>query len=168
MKKLFLAGALALFGAVNAQSNGHFKLGANVSLPVGDFGKVSSVGIGADLGYMFKVAKGFELGAVTGYTHFFGKETKYSAYGYEVTVKNDGVGVIPVAASAKYNVTPEFFLGTDLGVAFSTVKDSGTAFYYNPRVGYQFSNNEVALSYKGFSQNGGSLGAVSLGYFYNF
>ncbi|MDY3318360.1 hypothetical protein PG593_05995 [Riemerella anatipestifer] len=164
MKKLFLAGALALFGAVNAQSNGHFKLGANVSLPVGDFGKVSSIGIGADLGYMFNVAKDFELGAVTGYTHFLGKEYK-TPFG---TLKADSYGVIPVAASAKYNVTPEFFLGTDLGVAFSTVKDSGTLFYYNPKVGYQFSNNEVALSYKGFSQNGGSLGAVSLGYFYNF
>ncbi|MRM96641.1 hypothetical protein D1Z97_05175 [Riemerella anatipestifer] len=164
MKKLFLVGALALFGAVNAQSNGHFKLGANVSLPVGDLGKSSSIGIGADLGYMFKVAKGFELGAVTGYTHFFGKEYK-TAFG---TVKANGLGYIPLAAAAKYNVTPEFFLGTDLGVAFSTVKNSGTAFYYNPRVGYQFSNNEIALSYKGFSRDGGNSGAVSLGYFYNF
>ena len=35
MKKIFLMGAFALFGAMNAQSTG-FKLGAHVGLPTGD------------------------------------------------------------------------------------------------------------------------------------
>lgn len=33
MKKMFLVGALALFGAVNAQETGNFKLGAHVGIP---------------------------------------------------------------------------------------------------------------------------------------
>ena len=36
MKKLILVGAIALFGAVNAQTTGGFKLGAHVGLPTGE------------------------------------------------------------------------------------------------------------------------------------
>ena len=41
MKKMFLAGAFALFGLVNAQEKGNFKVGAHIGLPVGWFIKYS-------------------------------------------------------------------------------------------------------------------------------
>lgn len=167
MKKLFLAGAMALFGAMNAQQ-GHFKAGAHVALPVGDLADAYSFSVGLDLGYMFKVAPNFELGAVTGYSHLFGKTIEATYLGVTISGDVKDSGFIPLAASAKFNVVPDFFIGADLGAAFLTEEGAGTAFYYNPKIGYQFSKNELALSYQGFSKNSVNLGAVALGYNYNF
>ena len=67
MKKLFLVGAIALFGAVNAQSAGNFKLGAHIGLPVGDAADGYSFVAGADVAYMWPVAAEFNLGVASGY-----------------------------------------------------------------------------------------------------
>ena len=49
MKKLFLTGALALFGLMSAQkTDSGFRLGVNVGLPVGDFNQTHSFTAGAE------------------------------------------------------------------------------------------------------------------------
>lgn len=172
MKKLFLAGALALLGAVsvNAQT-GSFKLGAHIGLPVGDTADNMSFNLGADAAYVWNVAPNFELGVTTGYSHYLAKDYTYTDpfTGRSVTVKADGSGIVPLAATGKYNITPEFFLGTDLGYAFFTGKGAdGGAFYYQPKVGYNFSNTELYLGYKGMSKDGASVSSVNLGFNYYF
>ncbi len=151
MKKLFLVGALALFGAMNAQTTGNFKVGAHVGLPTGDIADFSSFNAGVDLAYQWNLAENFKLGVASGYSHYFGKN------GW------DGSGLIPVAATGQYTISPNFFLGADLGYGFFTQKGSDGGFYYQPKVGYQKNNWEAYLGYKGVSLDGGTVSSVNVG-----
>ena len=174
MKKLFLTGALALFGLMNAQkTEPGFRLGVNAGLPVGDFGNAYSFTAGADLAYLYPLAENFRLGVATGYSHYFGKKTKTDLI--LVTLKNEvpDVGIIPVAATAEFTLgDSNVFLGADLGYAFFTKKDlknENGSFYYQPKLGYAVDKiHDLYFSYKGFARDGGNIGSVNLGYAYNF
>lgn len=79
MKKLFLLTALVVFGlTANAQddsgsaSNGGFKAGINLALPVGDAGDVSTFSIALDLAYLWEMSEQFDLGIATGFSNAFG------------------------------------------------------------------------------------------------
>ncbi|WP_300671918.1 outer membrane beta-barrel protein [Soonwooa sp.] len=163
MKKLFLVGALALFGAMNAQSG--FKLGANIGLPVGDASNTSSFTAGVDASYLWPIATDFNLGLASGYNIYFGKDVD-TGYG---TIKMPNLNIVPIAASGQYRFTPEFSLTVDLGYAFAFADgNSDGGFYYAPKAAYHFGPSEVNLSYRGISQNGGNGGSVNLGYAYSF
>lgn len=165
MKKLFLVGALALFGAVNAQKSGHFELGAHIGLPVGDAADYTGFNIGADAAYLWNIAQNFELGLTTGYSHYTGKD--YTVAGY--TVKSDGGGIVPLAATGRYNFTGGFTIGADLGYAFYTGEGAdGGGFYYQPKIGYNVGQGNVYLGYKGVSEDGYNLNSINLGYVYKF
>ena len=174
MKKLFLTGALALFGLMSAQkTDSGFRLGVNVGLPVGDFNQTHSFTAGADVAYLYPLAENFRLGVATGYSHYFGKKTKTDLI--LVTLKNEvpDVGIIPVAATAEYTFGgSNVFLGVDLGYAFFTKKDfknENGSFYYQPKLGYSFDKkHDLYFSYKGFTRNNISAGSINLGYAYNF
>ena len=174
MKKLFLTGALALFGLMNAQkTESGFRLGVNAGIPVGDFGKLTTFTAGVDLAYLYPLAENFRLGVATGYSHYFGKKTKTDLI--LVTLKNEvpDVGIIPVAATAEYTFGgSNVFLGVDLGYAFFTKKDcknENGSFYYQPKLGYSFDKkHDLYFSYKGFTRNNISAGSINLGYAYNF
>ena len=174
MKKLFLTGALALFGLMNAQkTEPGIRLGVNAGLPVGDFGKAYSFTAGADLAFLYPLAENFRLGVATGYSHYFGKKTKTDLI--LVTLKNEvpDVGIIPVAATAEFILgDSNVFLGADLGYAFFTKKDlknENGSFYYQPKLGYSFDKrHDLYFSYKGFTRNNANAGSINLGYAYNF
>ena len=155
MKKLFLVGALALFGAMNAQTTGNFKVGGHVGLPVGDISDASSFNAGVDLAYQWNLAENFKLGVASGYSQYFGKN------GW------DGTGLIPIAASGQYTVAPNFFLGADLGYGFFTADGADGGFYYQPKVGYQKDNWELYLGYKWISLDGGTVSSVNVGVNFN-
>lgn len=163
MKKLFVVGALALFGAMNAQSG--FKLGANVGLPLGDASDYSSFTAGVDASYLWPVAADFNLGLATGAQMWFGKTVDLPGYG---SVKADNSLMIPIAASGQYRFTPEFSLGVDLGYAFGTEDGAKGGFYYAPKAAYHFGPSEVNVSYRGVSRDGASVASVNLGYAYSF
>ena len=174
MKKLFLTGALALFGLMSAQkTESGIRLGVNAGIPVGDFGKFTTFTAGVDLAYLYPLAENFRLGVATGYSHYFGKKTKTDLI--LVTLKNEvpDVGIIPVAATAEYTFGgSNVFLGADLGYAFFTKKDfknENGSFYYQPKLGYSFDKkHDLYFSYKGFTRNNISAGSINLGYAYNF
>ena len=174
MKKLFLAGALALFGLMNAQkTESGIRLGVNAGIPVGDFGKFTTFTAGVDLAYLYPLAENFRLGVATGYSHYFGKKTKTDLI--LVTLKNEvpDVGIIPVAATAEFILgDSNVFLGADLGYAFFTKKDlknENGSFYYQPKLGYSFDKrHDLYFSYKGFTTNNANAGSLNLGYAYNF
>ena len=174
MKKLFLTGALALFGLMSAQkTESGFRLGVNAGIPVGDFGKFTTFTAGVDLAYLYPLAENFRLGVATGYSHYFGKKTKTDLI--LVTLKNEvpDVGIIPVAATAEFILgDSNVFLGVDLGYAFFTKKDfknENGSFYYQPKLGYSFDKkHDLYFSYKGFTRNNISAGSINLGYAYNF
>ena len=174
MEKLFLTGALALFGLMSAQkTESGFRLGVNAGIPVGDFGKLTTFTAGVDLAYLYPLAENFRLGVATGYSHYFGKKTKTDLI--LVTLKNEvpDVGIIPVAATAEFTLgDSNVFLGADLGYAFFTKKDfknENGSFYYQPKLGYSFDKrHDLYFSYKGFTRNNANAGSINLGYAYNF
>ena len=174
MKKLFLTGALALFGLMSAQkTESGIRLGVNAGVPVGDFGKFTTFTAGVDLAYLYPLAENFRLGVATGYSHYFGKKTKTDLI--LVTLKNEvpDVGIIPVAATAEFTFgDSNVFLGADLGYAFFTKKDlknENGSFYYQPKLGYSFDKrHDLYFSYKGFTRNNANAGSLNLGYAYNF
>lgn len=166
---MFLVGALALFGAMNAQQGkGNFKVGAHLGIPVGDLSSSHSFNIGADVAYLYPIAENFKLGVTTGYSHYTGKSIKEFGFSFDMP----DLGIIPVAATAQFNVGGNVFVGTDIGYAFFTgdYSDFKTgAFYYQPKVGYSFSGkNDVYVSFKGMSVKEGSGNSINLGYAYNF
>lgn len=171
MKKLLLVGAVALFGAMNAQA---LKVGAHVGLPIGDFADSSSFNVGADVAFVYNVMDNLELGVTTGYSHFVGKEYSTPSFSYMgisvpgTTVKSD-LGIVPVAATATYNLTEKFNLGADLGYAFYVGDNvDGGGMYFFPKVGYNLTENDnVFAGFKGISDDGTS-GTVSLGYTHKF
>lgn len=136
MKKLLLLGAFAFFGSL-AQAQEGFRLGAHVGAPLGDASDAASVTLGIDAAYMWNITKGLDIGAATGYSHFFGKDNV------------DDFGFIPLAVSGKYtfNKVP-LFVGLDLGAAISTKNYINSGLYVAPRVGYQLKNTELYLGFQ--------------------
>lgn len=152
MKKIILTTVvLFAFGFANAQS-GAFKLGAHVGLPTGDIKDGSSVNLGADVAYTWSVAEGLDAGITTGYSAYLAKGS------------GDTAGFIPVAATAQFTLTNNWFIGADLGYGIG-VNPSGIdgGFLYQPKFGYQMEKAGVYVSYKGISVTGGTYSSVNLG-----
>lgn len=155
MKKIILTTAvLFAFGFANAQS-GAFKLGAHVGLPTGDIKDASSVNLGVDLAYTWSVAEGFDAGIATGYTTYLLKSD----------VEGDAAGFIPVAATAQFTLTNNWFIGADLGYGIGVSPEGNDGgFLYQPKFGYQMEKTGVYIAYKGISiDGGGTFSSVNLG-----
>ena len=105
MKKLLLIAALAIFGITGAKAQEGFKIGTYLGLPMGDIEDGSSFNIGVDFQYHFFISNDFDLGATAGYTVFLGKD------------QMETIGFYPIAASARYSFSDEWFAGADLGYA---------------------------------------------------
>lgn len=153
MKKLIFSAALAACGLFvgNAQDSG-FEAGAYVGIPVADVSDGTSFNIGVTAAYYFNVAEGFKLGGLLGYDHFIGKDEDINTGFGTVTVEGEDAGFIPIAASAKYNFTENFFVGADLGYAIGITDGAGDGgFLYRPRVGYSTSMVDIYAFYKGIS-----------------
>lgn len=172
MKKIFLIGAMAFFGVMNAQS-GNFKVGAHVGYPGLPFGLGTNFNAGVDVAYMYPVTDKLKLGITTGYSHYFAGKGSL----LRELADSSGLGIIPAAASIDYNVTPKFYLGADVGYAFAVGnKDlSGTGgFYAQPKIGYNITpNHNLYISYKTMASIGGKdgssfVGSINLGYAYTF
>ncbi|UHO40020.1 hypothetical protein H5J24_08405 [Chryseobacterium capnotolerans] len=160
MKKLLLVGAFALLGGA-AQAQEGLKLGGHIGVPVSDASNVSSFTLGVDGAYMWNIAKGFDLGVATGYSHFFGKD------------HFDDFGFIPVAVAGKYKFKgAPIFVGLDLGYGISTKSGIDGGFYAQPKFGYQMSKGELYIGYQsvsnsekvGWGRYSWTAGAVNLGY----
>src|SRR5262245_12722743 len=106
MKQLLLfAVACGLTGGLMAQGN-RFSLGLEAALPMGDFGDVSSIGIGGTLGFELPMGDNLGIVAQAGYISFMGKEfesvTVVNGTVTTTTVKSDAAGLIPIQVGAKY------------------------------------------------------------------
>ncbi len=173
MKKLFLAIAMVTFGlALNAQK-GTFNVGANIGLPVGDAGDVSSFSYGGEVNYLFELSEKFELGASFSYIQFLGKEVTrtFNTGAGTVTVTADAPSnaYLPIAAAGRYNVSEKFVLGADLGYAIGVDTGLESGFYYRPMVGYKVMENiTLQATYSGISADNFSPGVIGLGGYYSF
>ncbi|OUD32407.1 hypothetical protein [Flavobacterium sp. FPG59] len=162
-KNILTVAAVFAFGFANAQE-GNFKLGAHVGLTTGDTKNFSSLNVGGDVAYTWKVADKFSAGIASGYTNFLGKKEEVNIGFGVVEFKAEDSGFIPLAATAQYSLTDNLFLGADLGYGIYLGKDEGNGgLYYQPKIGYQTEQIELYLGYKGISVNGGNYSSVNLG-----
>ena len=164
MKKLlFLAVSFtALPFTANAQPKEGLGFGAGVraSLPIGDFSKSHSFGVGAELQAEYGFAENFSGIFTTGYTSFFGKTVDM---GGGVEVKYDAQGYIPFLAGARYYAAPSFFIGGQIGYGLFTGNGgSSGAFNYQPQVVYNGSSYQVTLNYNGLSKNSSTTSHLGL------
>lgn len=168
MKKvLFAAIAVFAFGFTNAQATG-FKAGVHFGLPMGDIKDAYSMNLGLDLGYLWNVAEGFDVGVATGYTTYLGKTTETTVAGFTVKTEVKDASFIPVAGTANYGITENLFLGADLGYAVGINDGNDGGFLYQPKFGYKAEKFEAFLGYKGISQDGGTASSINLGFAYKF
>ncbi|MEO1031908.1 MAG: outer membrane beta-barrel protein [Bacteroidota bacterium] len=155
MKKLIFA-AFAVFAFASVSAQGQFKAGISGGLPIGDAGDLATFAIAVDLGYLFEISDEFDAGVATGYSHSFGDEVN----GFDI----DDVQFIPVAASGRFEVAPDFTLGADLGYAIGINDGNDGGFYYSPRVQYSVSEAiDIVAAYRGVSVDGGSWDIISAG-----
>ena len=167
MKKFFLLTALTVFGlTANAQddskssSNGSFKLGANIALPVGDAADFSSVSIGIDAAYLFGISEQFDLGPAIGFTNAI----LDSDFDYL-----DDVQFLPIAAAGRYNINDKMYVGADIGYAVGINDGNDGGFYYRPRFGYSFTDLiGINASYTGISLDGGTWSTIGVGVEFSF
>lgn len=167
MKRIILSAiAVMAFAFANAQ-DGHFKVGVNVGLPVGNSADVLSVNLGADVAYLWNVADRFTAGVTTGYT-IYGDKT-YTGYNgnFAYEMVTDARAFVPVAGTAQYSVTDNLFFGADLGYAINAEEAGDGGFLYQPKFGYQNDKIELFVSYKGIASNT-TISSLNLGFNYKF
>jgi hypothetical protein len=153
MKKLLLSivAVVAISSASFAQ--GRFSVGAELGLPMGDFGDAAGIGFGGSLRYEGTINDNLNWTGTLGYLTFSEKD-------------NSGlkVSMIPVQAGVKYYFTESFsgfygaaelgvhmvkskFEGEFFGVPVS-VSESSTEFSFAPALGYHLGAVDVALRYQ--------------------
>ncbi|OJX32593.1 MAG: hypothetical protein BGO86_10020 [Chryseobacterium sp. 36-9] len=143
MKKFLLLAAIAVFGFSNAQEG--FKLGAHIGAPTTGN---SPFTLGLDAAYRWNIAKGFDLGVATGYSHFIGKSYNYPGG----SIKGDDFGFIPVAVSGKYSFSgAPIAVGLDLGYGISTNSNVNGGLYALPKFMYNMPTGELYLGYQSIS-----------------
>src|SRR5690554_6574274 len=146
MKRVLLIALFAIFGlGVSNTNTQEIKLGAMAALPMGEMDDWLSVGFGLDVAVLWEVADGLHVGGATGYHHFLGEEweiigTKFPAVDFQY---------IPIAATARYFLADNFYLGADLGYGIAVGDASGGDLYYRPKAGYNFGQIGLNVSYGG-------------------
>lgn len=167
MRKLLLAFSIAAisFGSAKAQdaSTGfHIAGGARLALPVGNFGDVAGFGFGAELQGEYNFSENVSGVVSAGYTNFTGKTVTYPEPIGEI--KTGSAGFIPVLAGVRFYPSSNVFVGAKAGISFGTATGAGSAFTYEPQVGYNAEKFQLALGYNAMSNNGtaGSIGLSAL------
>jgi hypothetical protein len=143
-----------------------FSVGAEAALPLGDFGKAYTFGIGGTAQADYKVGDDLALNLNAGYISFQPKSITL----FGVTSKGKAVGYIPILAGIRYYFTDEVFALAQLGITIATASGtSSSLFTYAPGVGYKFSEYvDAAVKYTGYSKNSVNSSTVGVRVAYTF
>ena len=159
MKKSILLAVIAVMTmAAGYSQEGNFAIGVNAGIPVGDMEEFSKFNLGADLAYRFNVSEQFQVGALAGYSHFFGDSGEDETGSWEV----DDIQFLPLAGSARVNFS-SFFAGADVGYALGINDGNDGGFYYRPHAGVNFGKLGVVASYSGITRDEFTVASVNLG-----
>jgi hypothetical protein len=141
-----------------------FSLGAEVGLPMGNFGDIAGAGFGGSLRYEANISDKLNWSASAGYLSFSGKTYTYP--GTNVTIPFGNFSIIPITGGVKYyfsEVNNGFYGAADLGFNFISTYDvtynsgngggynlssaSTTKFGLSPGVGYRTGNWDLAARF---------------------
>ena len=149
-------------------------VGITPTLPLGDFGKSYSFGIGGQVQGEYMFSENFTGVATTGYTSFFGKTqtttvlTGFDGSGAPVyssqSVKNPSVGHIPILVGGRFYPSEQFFVGAQIGFGFMSASgDNRSGFEYRPQAGYNAGALQFILYYDGLSAGSKQQNIAGLG-----
>ncbi|PRY48586.1 hypothetical protein B0I27_11445 [Arcticibacter pallidicorallinus] len=161
--KLFTAAAFALGTLLfstnsNAQDSEAWRLGVGLNAGVATDDPYGLV-LGGDL----KLQKDF-VGPVsatltTGYTNFFAKDDFNGV---------SDLGIIPLKAGVKVFVTPNFYVGGEVGAGFGTNDGAETSFVWAPAIGWGFGNGlDLGVRYEDYTKYNTSQVALRVAYGFN-
>ena len=160
MKKLLLFTLAVALGVSTLQGQGQFRAGADLALPIGDAGDVSTFGIALDLGYILEIDDDFSAGPIAGYQHFFGDEISSGGF----TISIDDIQFLPIGGMAQYDFSDQFSGRASLGYAIGISDGNDGGFYYSPAVGYNITETiAILLAYRGIAVEGGTWDSINLG-----
>jgi hypothetical protein len=145
-----------------------FSVGAELGLPMSDFGKSYSFGIGGSVQADYNIDEKLSVGLNVGYLSYSGKTITIPAItfgGVTLTpassVKIPSFGVTPVLAGAKYNFTEKVFGQAQLGMSFYK---GGSSFTYAPGIGVNLGPISALVKYVGWKD----ANSIGLRVAYNF
>jgi hypothetical protein len=166
MKKVIITMFIA-FCAVASFAQGRFSVGAEVALPMGDFGDVVGPGFGGSVRYESPINTNLSWMATAGFNAFGEKDDS------GVTVTS-----IPVLGGLKYYFTESFtgfYAGAEIGVAFNAFKvdaldidESSTDFAFGPQLGYHLGSIDISARYFIMSADGEEANSLGLRLAYVF
>ncbi len=164
MKKILISIFVLVFCAISmqAQQKQGLKLEGSLGIPTGDLSNGLVFGLGADLSYLFDVGDSFQAGLNVGYHNFFAKTD--GTLPPTLNGKGQDFQFVPLAATARYYVTEDIFVGTDLGYAFVLIDGVDGGFQYKPKAGFSFGLIATTLSFSGISLENESFNSINLGF----
>lgn len=192
MKKallVVLAVAFVVFaaGSSNAQGKIKFGIGAEVAIPMtSPFKDTQNIGIGGTARGYYMLNDMATLTATAGYMTFGGKDFTPAGAPAGTSIKAGSWSQIPVLVGGRYYFSPAsssfrlygaFEMGLLFGsytipevkvgniVVFPSQTVSGSDFSYQPQLGFEASNFDVAVRYLGVS--GAASVAARIGYIFN-
>jgi hypothetical protein len=149
MKKLVVMMALIAASVSFASAQGRFSVGAELGLPMGDFGDISGLGIGGTVRYESAINENLNWMGTAGYISFAEKDD----YGVKVSI-------IPIQAGLKYYFNESFngfYGGAQIGFNIvkaktdflgESVSASDTEFGFAPEIGYHLSVIDISARYQ--------------------
>jgi len=171
MKKVLLSLAIVTIATLSANaqsdsksSDSQFKLDVGVKggIPLGNFGDVSSFGIGGFLKAAIPASDNIDLSLTAGYTSFSGKTVTILGYSSKYPTE----GIVDFIAGGSYKLDGGFHI--DAGIGYATFSPGGGGgFAYRAGVGYKITSDfDVTANYNGISATGGSSSYIGIGVSY--
>ena len=164
--------AIVLMSTTLFAQNGRISLGAELGLPMGDFGDAASMGFGGSLRYEMPMGDNLGLTLTAGYLMFSGKDQEI----FGIEIEGADWSMIPIQLGAKYYFTEQqegFYGMVELGVHAMTVTTpsysttflgvpvtvpessaSSTELSYAPAIGYHLANIDIGLRYQMIATEG--------------
>lgn len=171
MKKIIvflLAALLFCASSFGQKGNSQIGIGADVTIPTGDFGTYFKTGLGGYVKALLGVGKSGQVTFSGGYT------SVKAVGGFPLTM-----GIAPLLMGYRANFNG-FYVEPQLGYSILTAKfdggdelgymtDSGGMFTWAAGIGYVFNKKfEVGARYQSGSNDGSTLGSFGLRLGYNF
>lgn len=166
MKKVLLAAVAVLtISTASFAQSGRFSIGAELGLPMGDFGDGFNTGFGGSLRYEMPMGDNIGLTGTVGYLMFSGKTPDGAPSGYDAP----SLSFIPIMLGAKYYLQEQqsgFYPAVAVGMTSWTSDaegaESNTDFTWAIGAGYHLDNLDFGLNYNSIATEGSATTYLGL------